>query len=138
MKKLRIALLPCLAAALLFCGIPLAATAELPESYDPRPSGEVSAVFNQNPWGICWDAGGISTLENYLIHAGLADSSIDLSEEHLLWACLLYTSLTGALKAERRDLGIIIDVDKLTKDRRPAWLTELQQALKSMEVCPCR
>ena len=87
MKKLRIALLPCLAAALLFCGIPLAATAELPESYDPRPSGEVSAVFNQNPWGICWDAGGISTLENYLIHAGLADSSIDLSEEHLLWAC---------------------------------------------------
>ena len=48
------------------------------------------------------------------------------------------SSLTGALKAERRDLGIIIDVDKLTKDRRPAWLTELQQALKSMEVCPCR
>lgn len=70
------------------CGIctPAVSAADtLPVRFDPRPSGAVSAVRNQSPFGTCWDFAGISTLESYLIKNGLADGSIDLSEEDVLW-----------------------------------------------------
>ena len=60
-----------------------AAAAELPAAWDPRPD-QVSAVREQY-WGTCWDFGGISSLESYLIKFGLADTSVDLSEEDVLW-----------------------------------------------------
>ena len=56
---------------------------ELPSKYDPRPD-KASAIRKQE-WGDCWDFGGISTLESYLIKSGLADSDIDLSEEDVMW-----------------------------------------------------
>lgn len=60
----------------------------LPESYDLRSEGAVSSVKNQHPFGTCWAFAGIASAETALIRNGLADSSIDLSEEALMWnAC---------------------------------------------------
>ncbi len=51
--------------------------------YDPRPDG-VSPMRNQY-WGTCWAQAGIATMETYLIHQGLEDSSYQLSVEDVLW-----------------------------------------------------
>ena len=56
---------------------------ELPAAYDPRPEG-TSAVREQQ-WGICWAMAGISTMESALIRQKLADPSIQLSTEDVLW-----------------------------------------------------
>lgn len=70
------------AAVLLLSSAPVSAE-ELPAALDPRPD-QVSAIREQY-WGTCWGLGGISTLESYLIKNGLADTSVDLSDEDVLW-----------------------------------------------------
>lgn len=65
-----------------------AAHAEMPSSYDPRTTGAVSDARDQAPWGMCWDFAGMAALESSLIAHGLADSSIDLSEEAVVWSIM--------------------------------------------------
>lgn len=50
-----------------------------PAKYDPRPEDKVSAVREQIG-GTCWLFASVAAIESNLIHQGLADSSIDLSE----------------------------------------------------------
>lgn len=57
-------------------------------SYDPRELGLVSETRDQAPWGICWAFAGMAALESYAIANGLADASIDLSEEAVPWSIL--------------------------------------------------
>ncbi|MBP0972783.1 MAG: hypothetical protein J5851_02625, partial [Oscillospiraceae bacterium] len=59
---------------------PTAEETELPERYDLRSAGLVSAVKNQNPYGTCWAFGATAALENALI---AEDAHIDLSEWYL-------------------------------------------------------
>lgn len=54
-------------------------------AFDPRPLGLVSEGRSQAPWGMCWDFTGLATLESRLIVGGLADASVDLSEEAVVW-----------------------------------------------------
>lgn len=54
--------------------------------YDPRSLGLVTSVKNQGQWGLCWNYAAISTIESYFIKSGLANSSIDLSELHSVYA----------------------------------------------------
>ena len=82
-------------------GMGAAAEQTYPESLDPRPDG-VSAIREQY-WGTCWDLGGIATLETSLIKAGLADSSIELSAEDVLWWSNQNTE--GGWTNQRRDDG---------------------------------
>ncbi len=60
-------------------------TTDLPSVYDPRVSGALPALRNQNPYGSCWSFGITAAMEMNLIRKGYADSSIDLSERHLLY-----------------------------------------------------
>ena len=54
--------------------------AELPEQYDLRKLGLVSAVKNQSPWGTCWAHAVLACLET----AGMPeDPHMDLSERYL-------------------------------------------------------
>lgn len=55
-------------------------------SYDPRKSGKVSSVKMQ-VGGTCWIYSAMATCESNLIHKGLADSSVDLSELQMLYFC---------------------------------------------------
>lgn len=72
---------------------------EQPAAFDPRPLGLVSDARDQAPWGMCWDFAGIATLESSLIAHGLADASIDLSEEAVVWS--LMTNCLNADGTER-------------------------------------
>lgn len=60
-------------------GIDMAAS-----SYDPRTVGKVSDVRLQVS-GTCWIYAAIAACESNLIHKGLADSSVDLSELQVLY-----------------------------------------------------
>ena len=73
----------------------------LPVVYDPRPD-RIQPVRYQY-WGTCWAMSGISTLETCLIRQGLADSSVDLSEEDVLWWA--NTSPSGGWKKLSREDG---------------------------------
>ena len=55
-----------------------------PEKYDPRPANKVSAVRKQ-VGGTCWLFAATAAIESNLIHKGLADSSIDLSELQMVY-----------------------------------------------------
>ena len=59
--------------------------AAIPSYYDSRDYGRVTSVKNQNPLGSCWAFAFCAAAESSLIAQGYADSSIDLSEAHLLW-----------------------------------------------------
>lgn len=88
---------------LMSAAVPAFADDALPESYDPRPDG-TSAIREQG-WGTCWDFGGISTLESYLIKNSLADKSIDLSEEDVLWWANVSPEGYGWTNRNRNDGG---------------------------------
>ena len=60
-------------------------SATLPEKYNLADENLVSDIKNQNPYGTCWSFSTLASLESTLIKAGNADSSIDLSEKHLIW-----------------------------------------------------
>lgn len=57
----------------------------LPAKYNLADSNLVSGVRNQNPYGTCWAFSTLASLESNLIKSGNADSSVDLSEKHLIW-----------------------------------------------------
>ena len=57
----------------------------IPSCFDSRNYGRVTSVKNQNPLGSCWAFAFCAAAESSLIAQGYADSSIDLSEAHLLW-----------------------------------------------------
>ncbi|MCI6615656.1 lectin like domain-containing protein [Ruminococcus sp.] len=57
----------------------------LPAKYDLADNNFVSKVKNQNPYGTCWAFSTLASLESTLIKSGNADSSVDLSEKHLIW-----------------------------------------------------
>lgn len=57
----------------------------LPSKYNLADSNLVSKVKNQNPYGTCWAFSTLASLESTLIKSGNADSSVDLSEKHLIW-----------------------------------------------------
>ena len=57
----------------------------LPPKYNLADSNLVSEVKNQNPYGTCWAFSTLASLESTLIKSGNADSSVDLSEKHLIW-----------------------------------------------------
>ena len=53
--------------------------------FDPRSSGKVTAVRNQGACGSCWGFGTMAAYEvNYLRKNGVAPSSVDVSEQHVL------------------------------------------------------
>lgn len=54
------------------------------EKYDPRTE-YTSPVHDQWQWDTCWAMSGISTAESFLIRNSLADNSIFLSVEDVLW-----------------------------------------------------
>lgn len=49
-------------------------------AYDPRKTGEVTAIKNQLPFGTCWSYGAAATAESALIKQGYEDNTVDLSE----------------------------------------------------------
>ena len=53
-------------------------------SYDPRKTEGTSAVRDQF-WGTCWAQSGISSMESFLIHSGMASTDVKLSVEDVLW-----------------------------------------------------
>ncbi|MGN0490477.1 lectin like domain-containing protein [Ruminococcus sp.] len=57
----------------------------LPSKYNLADNNLVTKVKNQNPYGTCWAFSAISSLESSLVKSGNADSSVDLSEKHLIW-----------------------------------------------------
>lgn len=57
----------------------------LPAKYNLADNNLVSGVKNQNPYGTCWAFSTLASLESNLIKSGNADSSVDLSEKHLIW-----------------------------------------------------
>gem|GEM_PF-817429 len=63
-------------------------TSDLPAVYDPRdgsPGYSLPALRDQSPYETCWSFGITATMEMNLIKKALADSSVDLSERHLLY-----------------------------------------------------
>ncbi len=57
----------------------------IPSSYDLRDSGRVTSVRDQGDGGTCWSFGTVSACESNLITQGLADNTLDLSEDHMTW-----------------------------------------------------
>ena len=57
----------------------------LPAKHNLADNNLVSGVKNQNPYGTCWAFSTLASLESNLIKSGNADSSVDLSEKHLIW-----------------------------------------------------
>ena len=59
-----------------------------PNSFDLRNvdgKSYITPIRLQNPFGTCWAHGAIAAAESSLIASGLADTSIDLSEKHLIY-----------------------------------------------------
>ena len=64
-----------------------AGTAEqssLPARYDLREEGLVTSV-KQQFGGTCWAYGAFGAIESNMIKKGMGDTSLDLSEAHLIW-----------------------------------------------------
>lgn len=58
---------------------------DLPSYYNGHKSGVLPPVRAQYPFGSCWAFSAIGAIEADMIHDGLADTSIDLSEYHLAY-----------------------------------------------------
>ena len=59
--------------------------AALPSSYDLRKYNRVTSVKSQGSTGTCWAHSAIAAAESSIITDGLANTSLDLSEAHLVW-----------------------------------------------------
>ncbi len=69
----------------IFIGEPEKENSSLPASYDARDDGLVTAPKVQGNTGCCWAFAAISAAETNMIKKGLADTSVDYSEAHLVW-----------------------------------------------------
>lgn len=69
----------------IFIGEPEEENSSLPASYDARDDGLVTAPKVQGNTGCCWAFAAISAAETNMIKKGLADTSVDYSEAHLVW-----------------------------------------------------
>lgn len=58
---------------------------QLPAKYDLRELDQLPAVRSQYDTSTCWAHSAMAAAESNLIKQGLADTSIDLSETHLVW-----------------------------------------------------
>ncbi|MBQ8513848.1 MAG: hypothetical protein IJ496_00435, partial [Ruminococcus sp.] len=65
---------------------------ELPEKYDLREEGLVTPAKSQSPTNTCWAHGAMAVAESNLIKKGYADTSLDLSEAHLVYFARCYSS----------------------------------------------
>lgn len=59
--------------------------AAFPSQHDPRTIGAVSAIEDQGMTDTCWAFSAIAAIESNLIKKGYANSSINLSENHLAY-----------------------------------------------------
>ena len=57
----------------------------MPSRYDLREQDQLPAVRNQYDTGTCWAHAALASAETNLIKKRLADTSVDLSEAHLVW-----------------------------------------------------
>lgn len=57
----------------------------VPAKYDARDEGIITSVKEQGQYGTCWAFAAASCVETSLIKKGLADNTVDLSEDHLVW-----------------------------------------------------
>lgn len=57
---------------------------KIPARYDMREGGPVTSVKRQYK-GTCWAYAAIGAVESNMVARGMGDSSLDLSEAHLLW-----------------------------------------------------
>ena len=63
-------------------------TDSYPDSFDLRNvdgKSYITPIRLQNPFGTCWAHGAIAAAESSLIASGLADTTVDLSEKHLIY-----------------------------------------------------
>ena len=119
-----------LAAAVLSCtlccaGMPMPAasaeeTGDLPAKFDLRDIGAVTSVKLQ-AGGTCGAFSSIAAIESNLIMQGMADNTIDLSEEHLSW----FANVQGT--AEDPD-------DPLRKDRKNQDMDHFTDAVGYRDV----
>lgn len=62
--------------------------ASTPSSYTPDYNIDLPPIRDQNPYGTCWAFATLGAIEADMIHDGVADSSVDLSELHLAYFTL--------------------------------------------------
>lgn len=74
-------------------------------SYDPRETGKVTDVKNQGNTDTCWAFSTIAAMESAAIRQGLADNTIDLSENH--FAYFFYHRQNDPLGLTERDKNTI-------------------------------
>lgn len=62
----------------------LYASDTLPAKYDPRSTGKISSVKNQNPYGTCWSFASLGAMETNILYQS-SGTVFDLSELHQAW-----------------------------------------------------
>ncbi len=78
-----------------------------PSSYDLRDYDRVTVAKNQKLTGSCWAHAALASAESNMIINGLADTSIDLSEAHLVWFArgMYSTDTSDPLYMDGENLG---------------------------------
>ncbi len=79
-------------------------------SYDPREKGKVTSVKNQGSADTCWAFSTMAAMESAAIRQGLADNTIDLSENH--FAYFFYHRQNDPLGLTAGDKNLIKDKSK--------------------------
>ena len=79
----------------------------LPSKYDMREQNQLPDIRNQYDTSTCWAHAAMASAETNLIKKGLADTSIDLSETHLVWFgnCSSSTDINDPLYKEGYNYG---------------------------------
>lgn len=77
-----------------------------PAKYDPRVTGMVTKVEDQGMTNTCWAFASIAAMESNLIKKGYANSSLNLSENHL--AYFFYNRQTDKLGYTKGDKNVAV------------------------------